>query len=231
MKNKSKISRAVSRIFGFLHDNGFLAFCNIAEGTHAGAITMRAGCAIESQNLIVKQGEIDGEFLVADVADKPIGVCVDEGVKGDGMSVILGGCAESTFVCKTSSDITAGDSVYTSVGGKVSSIARNGSYKVGVALHSATAGSVVEIDPVGFGTSALAIHSCGEYVWNSSVNTEILSLSGVSEKDIVIASLSAIGGSEKYVRASLSEEGITFTLDASGTADTTKISWIVIRKN
>ena len=36
---------------------------------------------------------------------------------------------------------------------------------------------------------------------------------------------------EKTVKAEASEGNIAFTLDASGTAETTKISWIAIRKN
>ena len=48
---------------------------------------------------------------------------------------------------------------------------------------------------------------------------------------MVFASIAAAGGAEKTVKAEASEGNIAFTLDASGTAETTKISWIAIRKN
>lgn len=99
---------------------GKYAFCNIAEGTHAGSVTMKASEPIDSQNLLVAAGEIEGEFSVASASKKPIGVCLDEGSAGDIMSVALPGCAESTFVCKTAASVSAGDSLYTSAGGKVS---------------------------------------------------------------------------------------------------------------
>ena len=133
---------------------GKYAFCNIAEGTHAGSVTMKASEPIDSQNLLVTAGEIEGEFSVASASKKPIGVCLDEGSAGDIMSVALPGCAESTFVCKTAASVSAGDSLYTSA-----------------------------------------------------------------------------GGSAKSVSAAASESGITFTLDANGTASETKIAWMILRKN
>ena len=50
------------------------AFCNIAEGTHAGSVTMVAGENIESPNLLVKAGEAENLVVVASAEDAPIGV-------------------------------------------------------------------------------------------------------------------------------------------------------------
>ena len=139
MKQTRNIAAATLRaIAGALR--GGPAFCNIAEGTHAGSVTMKAAEAVDSQNLLVAAGENDGEFVIASASKKPIGVCLDEGAKGESVSVALPGCAESTFVCRTSANVSAGDSLYTSAGGKVSPVAGDGAYKVGVALCSAAAG-------------------------------------------------------------------------------------------
>ncbi len=230
MKQTRNIAAAALRaIAGALR--GGPAFCNIAEGTHAGSVTMKAAEAVDSQNLLVAAGENDGEFVIASASKKPIGVCLDEGAKGESVSVALPGCAESTFVCRTSANVSAGDSLYTSAGGKVSPVAGDGAYKVGVALCSAAAGCPVEIDPQGFGERAWQVHSCGLYVWTGSTSSETLASVGLGEGDIAFASVAAAGGSEKSVSAAVSENGITFSLDAAGTASSTKIAWMVLRKN
>lgn len=210
---------------------GKYAFCNIAEGTHAGSVTMKASEPVDSQNLLVAAGEIEGEFSVASASKKPIGVCLDEGSAGDIMSVALPGCAESTFVCKTAASVSAGDSLYTSAGGKVSPVAADGSYKVGVALCSAASGCPVEIDPQGFGERAWQVYSCGTYAWTGASATETLQSAELTSDDVVFASITSAGGSAKSVSAAASESGITFTLDANGTASETKIAWMILRKN
>ena len=147
------------------------------------------------------------------------------------MSVALHGCAESTFVCKTAASVSAGDSLYTSAGGKVSPVAADGSYKVGVALCSAASGCPVEIDPQGFGERAWQVYSCGIYAWTGASATETLQSAELTSDDVVFASITSAGGSAKSVSAAASESGITFTLDANGTASETKIAWMILRKN
>ncbi len=208
-----------------------VTFCNIAEGTHAGAITMAADENIESQNLVVTAGSSEGSFAIANVTSKPIGVCVDQGVEGDMLAVALPASNGSTLVCKAASDVSAGDSVYTAANGKVSAIAGNGAYKVGVALCSATTGGVVEIDPQGFGESAWQFHSCGIFDWDNATNSSEMDCMNISANDVVIANIHTSAGSEKNVKAEASANKITFKLDANGTASTTKIAWIAIRKN
>ena len=179
----------------------------------------------------ISSGDSLAEYVVASASKKPIGVCLDEGAKGDSVSVALPGCAESTFVCRTSANVSAGDSLYASAGGKVSPVAGDGAYKVGVALCSAAAGCPVEIDPQGFGERAWQVHSCGLYVWTGATSSETLASGELGEGDIAFASIAAAGGSEKSVSAIVSDGGITFSLDAAGTASSTKIAWMVLRKN
>lgn len=230
MNQSKNIAAALLRATGGAL-RGKPAFCNIAEGTHAGSVTMRAAEAVDSQNLLAAAGAADGEFVIASAAKRPIGVCLDEGAKGEPMSIALPGCAESTFVCRASANVSAGDYLYTSAGGKVSPVAGDGAYKVGVALCSAAAGCPVEIDPQGFGERAWQVHSCGLYAWTGSSQSETLALDGIGETDVAFASIAAAGGSEKSVSAAASDGGITFSLDAAGTASGTKIAWMVLRKN
>lgn len=207
------------------------SFCNIAEGTHAGTITMTAGENIDTQNLLIAKGENEGEIIVSQTNTKPLGVCVDEGIKGEKLSVVLGGSTDSTFICRTASDVSMGQSLYSAPNGKVSAIPSNGSYKIGVALCSATTGGIVEIDPQGFGESAWQFYSCGIHKWQNSTSTDTIECYGLTENDVVIANVYIKGGSEKYVVAIPSADGIQLQLDANGTANTTKIAWIAIRKN
>ncbi len=227
-KIKNKIMGAFGVAFGACRKR---AFCNIAEGTHAGSVTMVAGENIESPNLLVKAGSADNLVLIASAEDAPIGVCGDEGAKGETVGVYLPGSAESTFICVAASSVNMGDSLYTAAGGKVSTVASDGCRKVGVALCSASSGGVVEVDPQGFGERAWQICACGVHVWEGSSSSEAAAAPDVKSSDIVFASISAAGGSEKNVGAQASEGNVTFTLDANGTAGTTKISWIAIRKN
>ena len=216
-KIKNKLLRALGLASGSCLRR---AFCNIAEGTHAGSVTMVAGENIESPNLLVKAGEAENLVVVASAEDAPIGVCGDEGAKGETVGVYLPGSAESTFICVAASSVNMGDSLYTAAGGKV-----------GVALCSAVVGGVVEVDPQGFGERAWQICACGIHIWKGSSESESASVADVKSSDMVFASIAAAGGAEKTVRAEASEGNIAFTLDASGTAETTKISWIAIRKN
>jgi len=228
---KAKINiAAIGKIFDAIITKSH-AFCNIAEGTHAGSITMVAGENIESSNLLVKAGSLENEVLVANASDKPIGVCGDEGSKGETVGVYLAGAAESTFICVTSSDVSSGDSLYTSAGGKVSTIAADGCYKVGVALCNATTGGVVEIDPQGFGQRGWQICACGVHTWTGATDSETLTAGEIAATDIVYASMAATAGTEKVKSACASDGAIAFALDSNGTAATTKIAWIAIRKN
>ena len=206
------------------------AFSNIAEGTHAGSITLTAAEDIDASYLLVKMDDSGNAVEICQAADMPLGVCLDESDINSGVAVALPASSGSTLLCRCDSGINAGDAVFTSSAGKITAAPANGSYKVGVALTSSVAGGIVEVDPQNFGARAFAIAQCGTYVWTGSTAEETLANTEVSEDDIVFATISAKGGSEKTVVASVVENGIKFKLDAAGTASTTKVSWIIINK-
>lgn len=208
-----------------------LAFCNIAEGTHAGNLTMTAGENIDTANLVVTLGALPNEILIAGATSKPIGICNDEASFGEPINVELGGCAESTIICHCAVNVNSGDYLYTASAGKVSNIATAGSYKIGIALHNANAGCPVEVDPQGFGNSAYKMSACGIYEWKGSETSEALQLDCVKSSDIVVAGIQESSTNVNSVKAKTSNGEINFTLNATGTAGMEKISWIVISKN
>lgn len=205
-------------------------FCNIAEGTHAGSVTMTAGADLSVSHLIVKASTEDGIVYACGTGDKPMGVALDEAESGEAVAVALPGCAGSTFMCIASTSVVAGATLYTAAGGKVSASPSSGSHKVGVAVTSATANCAVEVDPQGFGESAWQFASCGEYAWKGTGTTETLAVAA-STGDIPFAAIRSTSGSAKSVSAEVVESGIKFTLDAAGEAANTKIAWMLIRKN
>ena len=75
------------------------------------------------------------------------------------------------------------------------------------------------------------MYSCGIYAWTGASATETLQSAELTSDDVVFASITSAGGSAKSVSAAASESGITFTLDANGTASETKIAWMILRKN
>ena len=163
-------------------------------------------------------------------ADLPVGLALDECDMGEGVAVALPGCAESTFMCRAASDVDAGDEVFTAADGKVANTATGSCYKVGVAINAAQAGALVEVDPQGFGTRPNQIAESGMYVWQGSGAEETMTLAGAAEGDLAIASIAAAGGTETAVVASVSEDSIKFKLNASGTAGSTKIAWVIIKR-
>lgn len=206
------------------------AFSNIAEGTHAGSLTLTAAEDINSPYLLVKIDDTGNAVEICTAADLPVGLALDECDMGEGVAVALPGCAESTFMCRAASDVDAGDEVFTAADGKVTNTASGSCYKVGVAINAAQAGALVEVDPQGFGTRPNQIAESGMYVWQGSGAEETMTLAGAAEGDLAIASIAAAGGTETAVVASVSEDSIKFKLNASGTAGSTKIAWVIIKR-
>lgn len=205
-------------------------FCNIAEGTHAGHITLVAKSDIAQANLLVKL--VNGQAEIAQANDIPVGVCTDCADAGDVLDVALAGCAESTLMCVASTSIEAGDVVYSQNYGKVGTSSQGGAFKVGVALTSATSGSVVEIDPQGFGSRCAEIVACGTHSWQGSSNKNSLPVASIKDGDIAFATIAKAGASEKAVNAAISsqKDAIEFSLDSNGVNSQTTINWILIRK-
>ena len=206
------------------------AFSNIAEGTHAGSLTLTAAEDINSPYMLVKIDDTGNAVEICTAADLPVGLALDECDMGEGVAVALPGCAESTFMCRAASDVDAGDEVFTAADGKVANTASGSCYKVGVAINAAQAGALVEVDPQGFGTRPNQIAESGMYVWQGSGAEETMTLAGAAEGDLAIASIAAAGGTETAVVASVSEDSIKFKLNASGTAGSTKIAWVIIKR-
>ena len=206
------------------------AFSNIAEGTHAGSLTLTAAEDINSPYLLVKIDDTGNAVEICTAADLPVGLALGECDMGEGVAVALPGCAESTFMCRAASDVDAGDEVFTAADGKVANTASGSCYKVGVAINAAQAGALVEVDPQGFGTRPNQIAESGMYVWQGSGAEETMTLAGAAEGDLAIASIAAAGGTETAVVASVSEDSIKFKLNASGTAGSTKIAWVIIKR-
>ena len=229
-KSEKTPERIIAAIRGAFRSNK-RAFCNIAEGTHAGSMTMTAEESVDSANLIVKAGSNPGEIKIANATDKPIGVCNDLGSKGDVLNVAIPGSAESTFICVCSSGASYGDTLYTDANGKVTAVAAQGAYKVGVALGMCAAGDVVEVDPQGFGNKAWQIYDCGVFTWGTESATDSMPHSNVTTQDIVFATVVNSMASETSVSATPSNGLITFLLNANGTVSNTLIAWMIIRKN
>lgn len=205
-------------------------FCNIAEGTHAGHITMVARDDIPQSNLLVKYGENDGEIRICQAKEKPMGVCMDCGETGDLLDVALAGSAESSMICIANCAVQYGDIVYTSEGGKVSTVSVAGSYRVGISLTSSVGGGIIEVDTQGFGGRAYQIIACGEYTWNAgTAKTGTVAVSGMKDGDMIFANLVDINSAETLSMVSRDEETLKFTLDTNGTDGKTKINWMIVR--
>lgn len=206
-------------------------FCNIAEGTHAGRISMQAKSEISQANLLVKFS--DGGIAVCSQTDAPIGVCSDMGKSGDILDVALGACAESTLLCVAASAIAQGDVLYTSANGKVGTSAVAGAHKVGLALNAASAGGAVEVDPQNFGAKAFQIFAAGVHTWaGGAALTDEISISSIKSGDIAFAMISTAGtGSATAVKASIDSENskIKFTIDQNGVDASTILNWMIVR--
>ncbi|MBO5255772.1 MAG: DUF2190 family protein [Opitutales bacterium] len=208
-----------------------IIFPNIAEGTHAGSISLNAAEDINNSHLLVSFDDSGESIVVCSGSSLPIGVALDECDINERVTVALAGSAESTFMCRCATDINAGDELYTTLGGKVTNIPSVTSYKVGVALNSSSIDGVVEVDTQEFASKATQASNAGIHIWTTSDKNETIEVENISEGDIVIATFKAIGGSEKVVSASAGNGEIKFTLDVAGTPNQTKISWITINNN
>ncbi len=228
----NKIKNTYNALRALLTRTNVSAFCNIAEGTHSGFITMIAENDITKQNLLVtntSQGKVD----LAMKGDMPLGVSCDTARANEAIAIALGASVAQTILCVASTSVNAGDSLYLADYGKVTSTPSAGAYKVGVALNSASLDCVVEVEPQGFGSRAWQVFACGVHTWQTSTSTDSFEISGLEEGDAIIASINTVAGSESSVFAKVNEEeqSVDFTLNANGTSDSTKINWILIKQS
>ena len=206
-------------------------FCNIAEGTHSGHISMLATAEIPQSNLLVKFSE--GGISVCGAEDAPIGVCTDMGDVGEILDVALPACAESTILCVAASQVNQGDCVYTAASGKVSALPSSNSHKVGIALNSTSSEGIVEIDPQNFGAKAFQIFAGGTHTWaGGSALTDEIAISSLKAGDAAFAVIADAGtSSATSVTAGIDAESskIKFTLNQNGVNDSTIINWMIVR--
>ncbi len=221
----------VYAICGIVRRRAVNDFCNIAEGTHEGNITMKAYSAISARNLVLAAGTDDGSVKVAELGDKPLGVSADCAEAGEMLGVALPGCAGSTLLCVAGDEIAFGSNVYTKASGKVGATAEEGSFKIGVALSKASNGETVEVDPLGFGSSAYQVLAFGQTDWAASNTSQEIFLNGIDQDDSILAYVQTAAAGESVVGMEIMDGKFSVELDKAGTPSTTKITWLVLRKN
>lgn len=121
-----------------------IVLSNVAEGTHTGNITKCADGAIPQKFLLGKL-TTEGKIAVAGGKDTPIGVITDEAEAGEFVNIALLG-ANDTIKMTADGAISAGTIVVPAENGKIKALpAQSGTYlQIGVALHSAASGGIVE---------------------------------------------------------------------------------------
>jgi hypothetical protein len=125
-------------------------FANIADGTHAGAVTATAATAFNSKYLLAKADATPGSVDVCGVSDVPVGVATDEAAVGDILAIKLLGTGAQTTRMVASAGIAAEMMLYTAANGQVQTepAAAGTYYLVGRSLTAATgAGDRLEVEP------------------------------------------------------------------------------------
>ncbi len=206
-------------------------FYNIAVGSHRGNITMKAASAVGGRNLILAMGAEDGSVKVAELGDKPFAVSADCAEAGELLGVTLPGCTDSTLLCVAAEAINFGSTVYSRQGGKVGMTAKEGSFKIGVALCSAASGQTVEVDPEGFGSTVYEVVAFGSTDWDLESTMMRIDLDCIKLGDPILAYVQKSANGESVIASEIQENQFTVTLDKNGTPGVTKITWLVLRKN
>jgi hypothetical protein len=142
--------RSLRRSLG-LHA-GILRVNALTDGIHAtGKITLRADAALATRYLIVKRGSDADHVAVCGVADKPLGVCLDEPSAAEEPATIglLGGL-HGTILGVASEAIAADADVFTAANGKLQDepAVAGTYYLIGKSVTAATGdGDVFEMIP------------------------------------------------------------------------------------
>lgn len=125
-------------------------FANVAEGTHAGALTRRLAEAVSTRYLLAKAGASAGEIALCGAGDSPLGLMTDTGQAGDAVAMALLGNTARTLLMVAATPIAPGDPVFTAAAGRIQTTPTTPAivYQVGRALTEATAaGQLVEVEP------------------------------------------------------------------------------------
>jgi hypothetical protein len=125
-------------------------FANVADGTHAGAITCTANSTFTSKYLLAKADATPGLVDICGVGDVPVGVATDEATVGNILAIKLLGTGASTTRMVASAAIAAESMLYTAANGQVQTEPATAGtyYLVGRSLTAATgAGDRLEVEP------------------------------------------------------------------------------------
>lgn len=124
-------------------------FANIAQGTHAGYVTVTAASTFSGKYLLAKANATAGKVDPCGVSDCPVGVATDEADVGDPLALKLPGVSPQSVLVTANGAITAGTYLYAAANGQVQSepTAAGTYYLVGRALTTSTgAGDQIEAE-------------------------------------------------------------------------------------
>lgn len=138
---------------------GLLLGCNAYGKTRTRQATLNRtlDAAVTQRFLLATHGATPTGAAICTATTRPIGYIGDEGGIGDPCVIEHG--ADKTFLGIAAVAIAIDDDLYTTPAGKVTNVAVNDSFKVGVAISAVSAGqataggdsAIVEYLPQGFG--------------------------------------------------------------------------------
>jgi hypothetical protein len=124
-------------------------FANIAQGTHAGYVTVTAASAFTSKYLLAMADSTPGEIDVCGAGNCPVGVATDEADVGDPVALKILGVSPQSVLVTANGAIAAESYLYAVANGEVQTepTAAGTYYLIGRALTAATtAGDLIEAE-------------------------------------------------------------------------------------
>jgi hypothetical protein len=124
-------------------------FSNIAQGTHAGYVTVTAASAFTSKYLLAKADATAGQIDICGVSDCPVGIATDEADAGDPVALKILGVSPQSVLVTANGALSAESYLYTAANGEVQTepTAAGTYYLIGRALTAATtAGDLIEAE-------------------------------------------------------------------------------------
>jgi len=116
-------------------------FANVAQGTHAGYVTVTAASAFTGKYLLAKADSTAGEIDVCGASDCPVGVATDEANVGDPLALKILGVSPQSVLVTASGALAAESYLYAAANGQVQTEPTTAGtyYLIGRALNAATA--------------------------------------------------------------------------------------------
>ena len=124
-------------------------FANIAQGTHAGYVTVTAASAFTSKYLLAMADSTAGEVDVCGASNCPVGVATDDADVGDPLALKILGVSPQSVLVTASAAFAAESYLYTAANGQVQTEPATAGtyYLIGRALNAAiAAGDHVEAE-------------------------------------------------------------------------------------